>query len=540
MNENNGFNMNNDTNNKEPKYEAADYGSRYNNTQEQSQNSQQYQQPYQSQQYEQQSWDNYQNQNSYQSQGSFQNQTSGNEWHTIDQNDWNQSTRQEWQNTASNTNKAEKKPGFGVKLAKAAAIAAVFGLVAGGVFQGVDIAADYFRGTSETTVQTPVTTTTTTNTGGVKETDITQLVKNAMPSMVSITSTVTTNYEFFGQQLSEDQEGSGSGFIVGMNNKELLIATNNHVIAGATTIQVSFIDNEVVEAEVKGTASSADLAVVSVPLKNIKESTLQSIKVATLGDSDSVQLGEKVVAIGNALGYGQSITVGYISATDRQVSVGNSQSQNTMTLLQTDAAINPGNSGGALLNMNGEVIGINSVKYADTKVEGMGYAIPVSSATPIINELMNYEKLNENEKGYLGITGTDITEGNNLYNMPTGVYIYDVAKGGAAEKGGMQKGDIITAINGNAVTNMEAVKQKVNNTRVGTEISVTVMRNENGEYVEKELKVTLQGKKSLDSLMQEQEEMQQQQPQQQIPEGNIEENPFSNGLLDEFLERFGN
>lgn len=536
MNENNDFNndMNNNANNntnnsannwnQEQKYEAADYSSRYNNTQGQPQ---QYRQSYQSGQYEQQSWD------------SYQNQTSGNGWRTADQDDWGQSIGQTWQNTANSTNKTEKKPGFDVKLAKAAAIAAVFGLVAGGVFQGVDIAADYFRGTSEATVQTPVTTTTTTNTGNVNETDITQLVKNAMPSMVSITSTVTTNYQFFGQQVSENQEGSGSGIIVGMNNKELLIATNNHVIEGATTIQVSFIDNEVVEAEVKGTASSADLAVVSIPLKNIKESTLQSIKVATLGDSDSVQLGEKVVAIGNALGYGQSITVGYISATDRKVSVGNSQSQNTMTLLQTDAAINPGNSGGALLNMNGEVIGINSVKYADTSVEGMGYAIPVSSATPIINELMNYEKLNENEKGYLGITGTDITETNNLYNMPTGVYIYDVAKGGAAEKGGMQKGDIITAINGNAVTNMEAVKQKVNNTRVGTEITVTVMRNENGEYVEKELKVTLQGKKSLDSLLENQNE-EIQQPQQQLPEGNIEENPFSNGLLDEFLERFGN
>jgi serine protease Do len=259
-----------------------------------------------------------------------------------------------------------------------------------------------------------------------------------------------------------------------------------------------------------------------------------------LGDSDTVQLGEKVVAIGNALGYGQSVTVGYISATNREVSVTSGTSQNTMTLLQTDAAINPGNSGGALLNMNGEVIGINSVKYADTSVEGMGYAIPISSATPIINELMNYEKLTDDEKGYLGITGTDITEENNLYNMPTGVYVYELATGGAAEKGGMQKGDIITAINGNAVTNMEAVKQKVNNTRVGTEITVTVMRNENGEYIEKELTITLQGKDSLNSLTTEENNTSQSQ-QQTTPytEEEEDEYDFGNGLLDDFLRRFG-
>jgi serine protease Do len=437
--------------------------------------------------------------------------------------------------------KKDKKPGFGVKLAKVAAVAAVFGLVAGCVFQGVGLVADSFhKEDTRTTIETPVAATTTTTGSTEADTDLTQLVKNSMPSMVSITSTITTNYSYFGQKFSEDEEGSGSGIIVGMNNKELLIATNNHVIDGATTIQVSFIDDEVVEAEVKGTDSTADLAVVSVPLEDIKESTLQSIKVATLGDSDTVQLGEKVVAIGNALGYGQSVTVGYISATNREVSVTSGTSQNTMTLLQTDAAINPGNSGGALLNMNGEVIGINSVKYADTSVEGMGYAIPISSATPIINELMNYEKLTDDEKGYLGITGTDITEENNLYNMPTGVYVYELATGGAAEKGGMQKGDIITAINGNAVTNMEAVKQKVNNTRVGTEITVTVMRNENGEYIEKELTITLQGKDSLNSLTTEENNTSQSQ-QQTTPytEEEEDEYDFGNGLLDDFLRRFG-
>lgn len=506
MNENNnGFNNNSYNNNEEndwnqeTRYEAADYSSRY--------------------------------QNQGQAEGQTQQSTDG--WHTAGADNW--------YTERTTAPKKGKKPGFGVKLVKVAAVAAVFGLVSGGVFQGVDIATDYFRG-GDKTIETPVQATTTTTNGAAEdETDLTQLIKNCMPSMVSITSTVTTNYSYFGQQFSEDQEGSGSGIIVGMNNKELLIATNNHVISGAKTIQVSFIDNEVVEAEVKGTDSSADLAVVSVPLENMKQSTLQSIKVAALGDSDSVQLGEKVVAIGNALGYGQSITVGYISATDRQVSVSSGKSSNSMTLLQTDAAINPGNSGGALLNMKGEVIGINSVKYADTSVEGMGYAIPISSATPIINELMNYQKLGEDEKGYLGISGTDITEENNIYNMPTGVYVSELAKDGAADKGGMQKGDIIVAINGNAVTNMEAVKQKVNNTKVGTEITVTVKRNENGEYAEKELKITLQGKDSLNALAAEEDVQENQQNQQQMPdqEDGSEENPFGNGLLDDFLERFG-
>lgn len=516
MNENNNNNEKNNWN-QEQNYGAADYSSCY----------QKQGQTQQSTGQENQGW-----------------HTAGDsDWYTAGSADWNQGNTQGqtgYSGTAggAGTQSKEKKQGFGVKLVKVAAVAAVFGLVAGGVFQGVDVAVDYFRGGDER-VQMPITTTTTTTSGATEdETDLTQLIKNSMPSMVSITSTVTANYSYFGQKFSEDKKGSGSGIIVGMNNKELLIATNNHVISDAKTIQVSFIDNEVVEAEVKGTDSSSDLAVVSVPLENMKQSTLQSIKVATLGDSDSVQLGEKVVAIGNALGYGQSITVGYISATDRQVSVSSGKSSNSMTLLQTDAAINPGNSGGALLNMRGEVIGINSVKYADTSVEGMGYAIPISSATPIINELMNYQKLSEDEKGYLGITGMDITEENNLYNMPTGVYVSEVAKSGAADKGGMQKGDIIIAINGNAVTNMEAVRQKVNNTKVGTEITVTVKRNENGDYAEKELKIILQGKDSLNSLTT--GENAQKNQQQQIPnQEDSEENQFDNGLLDDFLKRFG-
>lgn len=467
-------------------------------------------------------------------------------WRDAQASDWTQSAEL-GQTSSVEKPKKEKKHGFGLTLIKTAAVAAVFGLVAGSVFQGVGMVAERFRGKENTEIQAPVTTTTTTTVGSSKQedTDITKLIKNTMPSMVSITSTVTTNYSYFGQQFSEDEEGSGSGIIVGMNNKELLVATNNHVIDDAKAIQVSFIDNEVVEADIKGTDSTADLAVLSVPLENIKESTLQSIKVATLGDSNNVQMGERVVAIGNALGYGQSSTVGYISATNREVSVSSKKSSNTMTLLQTDAAINPGNSGGALLNMNGEVIGINSVKYSDTSVEGMGYAIPISFATPIINEIMNYEKLNEDEKGYLGISGTPITEENNLYNMPNGIYVSELAKDGAAEKGGMQKGDIITEINGTAVTTMEAVQQKVNNTRVGTEITVTVMRNENGEYVEKELKVVLQGKDSLNTLATDNNANNNANAngQQIAPndgqEDYDEDSPFGNGIFDDFFRRFG-
>lgn len=445
--------------------------------------------------------------------------------------------------------KQKNKKSFGKTLGKTAVIAAVFGLVAGGVFQGVNLTVKHFNPTAPVTIETTKTEIPATQTSSktTTDTDVSSLVENAMPSIVSITSTIEENISYFGQNLSQVAEGSGSGIIVGQNDDQLLIATNNHVIDGAKTISVCFIDNEIVEAEVKGTDSTADLAVVAVNTKDIKESTLSKIKVAKLGDSNNVKVGEMAVAIGNALGYGQSVTVGYISAKDRQVVTEKTKgksSATSMKLFQTDATINPGNSGGALLNLNGEVIGINSVKYASTDVEGMGYAIPTSSAIPIINDLMNREVLKETEKGYLGITGTDITENNNIYNMPTGVYVYEVAKGSAAEEGGMKVGDIIYKINDTEISTIDAVKEKVNNTRVGTKIKVYAKRNDNGEYKDVELEVTLKGADSLNKLenSKNSDTNTQQNQQQQVPNNNpnSSEGYDADDLLRDFLENFGN
>lgn len=330
--------------------------------------------------------------------------------------------------------------------------------------------------------------------------DVSSIVEAVMPSIVSITETSTAT-SYFGQ--SYPTEGAGSGFIVKEDNNELLIVTNNHVVAGADSITVTFIDNTTAKATVKGTDPTADLAVISVKVGDLKQETRGNIKVASLGHSEDVKVGQMAIAIGNALGYGQSVTVGYISAKDRQVEVGdgNSSSSNTMVLLQTDAAINPGNSGGALLDVNGNVIGINSVKYADTKVEGIGYAIPMSDAIPIINELMNREVLKDEEKGYLGITGRTIGEEvSEAYGFPIGIYISEVSESGAAKKAGIKQGDIITKINGNKVTSIEQVQNKVNNTKAGTEITVTIARSQEGEYKEQDVKVVLKSSETLDEL----------------------------------------
>ncbi len=330
--------------------------------------------------------------------------------------------------------------------------------------------------------------------------DVSSIVEAVMPSIVSITETSTAT-SYFGQ--SYPTEGAGSGFIVKEDNNELLIVTNNHVVAGADSITVTFIDDTTAKATVKGTDPTADLAVISVKVGDLKQETRGNIKVASLGHSEDVKVGQMAIAIGNALGYGQSVTVGYISAKDRQVEVGdgNSSSANTMVLLQTDAAINPGNSGGALLDVNGNVIGINSVKYADTKVEGIGYAIPMSNAIPIINELMNREVLKDEEKGYLGITGRTIgDEVSEAYGFPNGIYISEVSESGAAKKAGIKQGDIITKINGNKVTSTEQVQNKVNNTKAGTEITVTIARSQEGEYKEQDVKVVLKSSETLDEL----------------------------------------
>ncbi len=329
--------------------------------------------------------------------------------------------------------------------------------------------------------------------------DVSGIVDRVMPSIVAITETSTVS-SYFGQYPTE---GAGSGFIVKEDNDELLIVTNNHVVAGADSITVTFIDDSTAKATVKGTDATADLAVISVKISDLKSETKENIKVATLGHSDEVKVGQMAIAIGNALGYGQSVTVGYISAKDREVEVGddNGGSSNTMVLLQTDAAINPGNSGGALLDVNGNVIGINSVKYADTTVEGIGYASPMSDAIPIINELMNREVLKDEEKGYLGITGRTISEElSEAYGFPVGVYVSQVSDSGAAKKAGIKQGDVITKINGTKVTSIEQVQNKVNNTKAGTEITVTIARSQDGEYKEQDVKVTLKSSETLGEL----------------------------------------
>ncbi len=418
----------------------------------------------------------------------------------------------------SNTsNNKKSNGGTGRKILITVACAVLFGIVAGVCFEAVHYLSGNVLGiTASNTKKLGTTTdnssdkTTTSKSTSVPAvagtvTDVSGIVEQTMPAIVAITSTSegTNYYDLFGQRYQQDEVGCGSGFIVGQNEKELLIATNNHVIDGAKTISVQFIDDEVYEATVKGTAASNDLAVIAVKLKDIKSATMDQIKIADLGSSESLRVGEMAIAIGNSLGYGQSVTVGYISAKDREITEEpdrNSGVVNKIKAIQTDAAINPGNSGGALLNLQGQVIGINSAKIADSSVEGVGYAIPISVATPIIDELMNKEELSDSEKGYLGVSVKTVTEEVSAYNIPNGVYIAEISKGGAADKAGLKVGDIITCINNMEVTTKESLVEKVGGYRKGTEIEITFQRSNNGNYEEQKLTVKLQGAESLDGL----------------------------------------
>ena len=397
----------------------------------------------------------------------------------------------------------KKKHGKGAsRWAKVVCTGLVFGVVASAAFQTSNIVAGKVLGTTQTTNKTAKTTTTansaklTTSSNSSSGTaNVTEVAKNAMPSIVSITNmSVQEVQNFFGGTQKQKSESAGSGIIVGQNDSELLIVTNNHVVEGSSTLTVTFIDEESVEADIKGTDSDKDLAVVAVPLSKIKDSTMNKIAVATLGDSDKTQVGDQVIAIGNALGYGQSVTTGIVSAKERTMDSYDGK------LLQTDAAINPGNSGGALLNANGEVIGINSAKIATETVEGIGYAIPVSDVSDLITNLMNQKtktKVAESERGYIGIKGVDVTSDSaQMYNMPTGVYVSEVISGGGAEKAGITKGAVITGIEGTTVDGMDALQEQLQYYKAGEKVKITVQtQSKNGEYEQKDVEVTL-GKQS--------------------------------------------
>jgi len=323
--------------------------------------------------------------------------------------------------------------------------------------------------------------------------DVSTVVENAMPFIVSIRSEVVqTTQDIFGRRNERVAVGAGSGIIIGQNNRELLLVTNEHVISGARKISVVLDDESEHEAELKGSDVNSDLAVLSIKLSRLSKETKKHIRIAALGDSDNLQTGAMTIAIGNALGYGQSTTVGYVGATNRTVTINNVERK----LIQTDAAINPGNSGGALLNVRGEVIGINSVKYASEEVEGIGYAIPISEAIPIINDLMNREELSEKEAGFLGIQGQTVTSSYSLrFGIPVGVYINAVETGSPAEHAGLKTGDIIVKVNGRSVSTTEELQTILDYTRAGTTVTVTVSTVSGREYTEVNYPVTLGNRK---------------------------------------------
>ena len=421
-----------------------------------------------------------------------------------------------------NHNSIQKKAGATI------ALAVIFGLVAAVVFQAANFAADRFLNTGKSSVQIK-----TTDSVDLQETasddstadkvlsdsengTVAAVAQASMPSVVAITTvSVQEIPSFFGYSSRQYKSAStGSGIIVGDNDDELLIATNNHVVDGATTLSVCFIGDDVANAEtetvnagdngdlnvedavsakIKGTDADNDLAVVAVKKSDIPEDTLNQIKIAQIGSSDDLAVGQQVVAIGNALGYGQSVTSGWISALNRTIST--DDGTNSTGLIQTDAAINPGNSGGALLNMKGELIGINSAKYADSAVEGMGYAIPISKAKPILEELMNREtreKVDSSKKGYLGVSLANLTtEAIEMYNMPTGAFVRSVEDDSPAQEAGICKGDIIVKFDGQKVSDGDDLLDKLQYYKSGEKIEAVIARATNGEYEENTIELTL-------------------------------------------------
>ena len=402
---------------------------------------------------------------------------------------------------------------FGIKLAKCASIALIFGLVSGTAFEGSSYVAGNLFGTNQSesnavddkeekevlkTTDSSQDSAPLSATPASLEDGISAIVKQCKPSIVAITSvSQVQSQNWFGQVQSYEVPSAGSGIIVAEDDNNLYIATNNHVVTSATTLTIQFCDDETATAEIKGTDVSTDLAVVQVKKSDIKADTLSQIKIATMGDSDKIEVGSRAIAIGNALGYGQSVTGGFISAVEREVTMEDEKTGETFTndLIQTDAAINPGNSGGALLNINGEVIGINSSKYSDTTVEGMGFAIPSNMAKPIIEDLITKSEVSADKAAYLGISGEDVTAAvAAAYNMPEGLFIKEVYRGTAAEKYGLQKGDIITKFDGRKIKSWDTLVQRLSYYAAGEEVEIEIQRPSQGSYEEMTITVVL-GKK---------------------------------------------
>ncbi len=402
--------------------------------------------------------------------------------------------------------KPKKGGSFAAKLGRVAVIALVFGLVAGLSFQSVVIVSNKIVG-NDTEIEATATTdesettdsedsadatTVSTATATTITTDVSEIAENVLPAIVQVTNVGLTEYQTFFGTVQQESTSAGSGIIISQDEDNIYIATNNHVVSGAETLTITFNDGEAVEGSIKGTDSSCDLAVVSVKIEDIPEDTLSAIKVATLGDSDSSVVGEAAIVIGNAMGYGTSVTTGIISALDREVSI-TDDSGNVVTnsLIQTDAAVNPGNSGGALLNTKGEVIGIVSAKLSDTTVEGMGYAIPISYAWDIIQQMIDNDVVSEFDASYLGIAGYDISsEESEQYDIPVGVYVKQVIEGSGAEKAGIEEEDVIVAFNGRTVTSVNTLNNIMQYISAGTTVEITVAKADQN-YKEVTLEVTL-------------------------------------------------
>ena len=434
---------------------------------------------------------------------------------------------------SGNHNDNKKNPKNSKKLAKkigAITLSAVlFGSVAAGSFQAVNYFSPFSKTTnssgsassnsnSSTSLLKTTAVSGSSNTGSL---DVSDITTSAMPSIVAITNkSVQEVQDYFsqfgfggqGQTQTQETESQGSGIIIGKNDSELLMVTNNHVVEGADTLSVCFIDNQVYEAAIKGTDPENDLAVIAVPLDSISDDTMSQIAVASIGDSDSLKVGEQVVAIGNALGYGQSVTTGIVSAVNRTLSSDSSDTQDSesssgdsssATYIQTDAAINPGNSGGALLNMNGEVIGINSAKLASTEVEGMGYAIPISRVSDIIDNLMNQTtrtKVDSDKQGTIGIKGINVTSDvQEKYGLPEGIYVSEVTSGSAADKAGITSGSVITKFDGKSVNDIESLQDLLQYYEAGETVELTLQVPDGDSYKEKTVSITLGNKSDTSS-----------------------------------------